>query len=346
MFPTVRNVFFLALSLMISLSPEDVLSQVQDPWIGALVVVKQATALRVGDSVVDECKYFSIYIVEQTNGPWLWVVSRGVSGGVSGWLKTTDVVRFEDAVDYFTRVIKSDSSSDFAFVMQGSIWDAKGEYDVAIADCNDAIRPEPRTAAHFNNRGHARNAQGEYDKAIADFNEAIRLDPSYDSAYNNRGVARSALKQYEKAVADFTEVLRLKTQDSLAYNNRGEIYNYLKQYDRALSDHLEATRLNPADPGSYAGRAWIMCTFPDPKYRDGRKAVELARKACEMVKPEDGYFFNVLAAALAETRDFGGAVEWQEKALKTHTQDVGPTRQDYEARLALYKQRKPYRQPE
>jgi tetratricopeptide (TPR) repeat protein len=329
-----------------SFTPEDALGQAKDPWIGARVVMKQAASLKVGNRVVDEMRFFTVYIVEKTNGPWLWIVSVGGSGGVRGWIKASDVVRFDEAVEHFTGIIKNDPSSAFAYGMRGSVWDAKGEYDIAIADYNDAIRLNPTTAAWSNNRGHAQIFKGEYEKAIADFNEAIRLDPSCDSAYNNRGIAHVALKRYEKALVDFTEVIRLKPQDSLAYNNRGECYYYLRQYDRALSDHLQATRLNPSDPGGYARRAWIMSTCSDPKYRDGRKAMELARKACGMVKPEDGFFFNVLAAALAETGDFDGAVEWQEKALRTPTQDVGPTRQEYEAQLVLYKQRKPYRHSE
>src|SRR5580704_10109714 len=64
-----------------------------------------------------------------------------------------------------------------AFYDRGYVWQAKGEYDKAIADYNEAIRLDPKLVRAFVNRGSAWLIKGDNDKAIADYDEAIRLDP-------------------------------------------------------------------------------------------------------------------------------------------------------------------------
>ena len=41
------------------------------------------------------------------------------------------------------------------YTSRGCAWESKKEYDKAIADCNEAIRLDPRDAVAYQNRGHA-----------------------------------------------------------------------------------------------------------------------------------------------------------------------------------------------
>ena len=102
-----------------------------------------------------------------------------------------------------------------AYNNRGDAWDAKEEYDKAIADYNEAIRLDPKYAVAYNNRGAAWCAKKEYDKAIADYDEAIRLDPKYATAYNDRGGAWYDKEEYDKAIADFDEAIRLDPKYAL-----------------------------------------------------------------------------------------------------------------------------------
>jgi hypothetical protein len=91
----------------------------------------------------------------------------------------------------------------------------------------------------------------------------------------------------------------------------------------------------------YNNRAWIWATCPDGKVRDGRAAVESARRACELSDWKEANPIGTLAAAYAEAGDFDKAVEFQEKANGLST--VEDDRQKGRERLKLYRDRTPYR---
>ena len=72
--------------------------------------------------------------------------------------------------------------------------------------------------------------------------------------------------------------------------------------------------------------------------RDGKKALEAARTAYELAKGPNE--LAALAAAHAELGDFAKAVEWQTQALAVAPQ---AQKDQYQQRLKLYQDGKPYR---
>ena len=60
--------------------------------------------------------------------------------------------------------------------MRGSAYYDKGEYDIAIADFNDALRIGPPSGIIFHNRGNAWRSKGDYASARSPTTtQAIRL---------------------------------------------------------------------------------------------------------------------------------------------------------------------------
>ncbi len=210
-----------------------------------------------------------------------------------------------------------------------------------ISDSNGAISLEPNDALAFYNSGCTWYYKKEYDKAIADYNEAIRLNPRYVLAFNDRGNAWSAKKEYDKAIADCNEAIRLDPKNHDLHYNRGNAWSARKEYDKAIADYNEAIRLDPKNSIPFNCRAWLWATCPNEKFRDGNRAVDSATGACELSEWKNAGHIDTLAAAYAETGDFGKAVEWQEKATKLYTD--AEDKKKGEERLKLYKDKKPYR---
>src|SRR5262249_4865901 len=153
-------------------------------------------------------------------------------------------------------------------------------------------------------------------KALADYSEVIRLSPDYALAYFNRGVTWKAKGDYDKAIEDLSEAVRLDPKDADAFYWRGVCRKAAKQYGPAVEDFDAVLRFDPKNSAALTGAAGLLATCPDEKVRDGKRAVELATRACELSGRKRGADLAVLAAACAEAGEFADAVTWQRKALE------------------------------
>ncbi len=166
----------------------------------------------------------------------------------------------------------------------------------AIADCNSAIRLNPRYADAYGNRGVARALKGDIVGAINDYDEVLRIEPQSAIAYYNRGLAYAAKDNYEHAFADFTEAIRLNSQYVDAYQGRGELYFVDHRFEEALEDFSQANVLQSAnnmtlgdmsvtyyalDQKKEAKRIWRALLAQDQRYRD----VDWVGKELHWAKP-------------------------------------------------------------
>ena len=265
-----RFVGLLSVTIIFALATRSYAADPASRMLGLKVLPKEGCEVAVNGVVVNFRSLSFPMVVQNVDGPWLWV-----GDDRKGWVLRNHVVTLDEAPAYYTRLIKRNPRNAWAYNFRTVAWRHRGEFDRAIADYSEMLRLMP-TAVTYTNRGVAWEAKQEYDRAIADHNQAIRLDPANKIAYFNRGDAWSGKKEYSTAIADFNE----------------------------------AIRLDPNYSSPYKGLAWIYATCPDGQFRDGARAVRLATRACELSGWTDAEKLSTLAAAYAEAGDFEQALEY------------------------------------
>jgi tetratricopeptide (TPR) repeat protein len=272
---------------------------------GAKVMPKAEAVVKMGDRSVDLSKTPVPWTVQNVSGEFLLVGYQE-----KGWVLRSDVVTLDEAPAYYTEIINHVNDAKkaaLAYRDRAVVWHQKGDLDKEIADYTERLRLDPDSLT-YNNRGIALTKKGEYDLAIADFNQTIRLDPGHVRAWDNRGIAWQGKKAYDRAIQNFNQAIQLGPMVASAHNNA----------------------------------AWLLATCPDQRFRDGRRAVELATKACDLTAWTNANNCGTLAAAYAEVGDFEAAAKYQLKAIELNPNQPafveGATQ-----RLSLYEQHKPYR---
>jgi tetratricopeptide (TPR) repeat protein len=225
---------------------------------------------------------------------------------------------------------------------RGGVWLEKQEHSKALADFEEAIRIDPKYRGARYNRRLAWEKMGEWDKIVADCNAAIRERPGDAELFQWRGYAFGMKREHDKAVADFEEVIRLNPKDPAPRTQRRKAWMKNGDWDKIAAEWEAALNDGSATAATFNELAWLRATCPVEKYRNGQQAVEYATKACKLTAWKDANYLDTLAAAYAEVGDFDKAVEWQKNGMNLAPADE---KADYESRLKLYLDKKPYRQP-
>jgi tetratricopeptide (TPR) repeat protein len=168
-----------------------------------------------------------------------------------------------------------------------------------------------------------------------------------------QGLVAQKRGDHAQAVAKFTEAIesgRLGPANlALAHVNRGNSLARLGEVAAAIKDLKQALELAPDHPSGYNSLAWLYATCPLDRYRDGARAVELARTALKLGgmawRP---VHLDTLAAALAEAGRMVKAGEVQKEALKLMKKDETPpgVLAGAEERLKSYRQGRAWRDKE
>ena len=203
-----------------------------------------------------------------------------------------------------------------------------------------------KLALAYRFRGLAYKHLGRRDEALNDFLEVIRILPKLDLGYYDAGVIYNLTGRYKEAVDAMTRAIKLRQDDrglARRRSGRGNAYFHLGQFKRAQDDFVAAVQLDRRDADVLNNAAWFRATCPDPSFRNGKEAVELASRACELDKWKDADQIDTLAAAQAEAGNFAEAERYQLKALSLLSGDE-TLRPKFQARLKQYRAKQPVRQ--
>jgi tetratricopeptide (TPR) repeat protein len=220
-------------------------------------------------------------------------------------------------------------------------WNKKGDYAKVITDATEAIRLQPSQAA-YNLRGSAYYDKGDYDIAIADFDDALKLGPPSGTIFHNRGNAWRGKHDYAKAIADYDMAIKADPKAAFSFQNRGISKQALGDLDGALADINQAIRLDPSLPQPLINRTaiWRAKGDLDRAIADGSEAIRLAREkppANIMTPPNSVLISGYTHRALAyEAKgDYASAREDYKATLAIPASDAGSKANQATAKVRL-----------
>src|SRR5687768_8018065 len=128
-------------------------------------------------------------------------------------------------------------------------------------------------------------------------------------------MAHVELGKFDQAEADFAMAIKLDDKLALPWFERARMWMRRHQASQAVKDLDETLKRDPSHLDATLFLATLLACGPDDTPRDGQRAVELAKAACERTGRRDFRPIEALAAAHAETGQFDQAIAEQQKAL-------------------------------
>ena len=259
------------------------------------------------------------------------------------------------ALDDLKAALNIEPDSAVVLLARARVYQQSGDAKSAKADVETALKNHPELPDLIDARALEASISagaGDYDEAISDLEELLKIMPKNGELLYQIGMLYSISKQSAKAIEKYTEALaNSEKKEFNIYRNRGDAYLNLGKHSEAIKDYEEAFKLKPEDPGLLNNFAWVLCTSPDDKLRDGKRAVEMATKASAATDDKAPHILSTLAAAYAETGDFESAVKWSSKAVELagavsdpEVADPDAIKEQLQKELDSYKNKKPVRE--
>jgi spermidine synthase len=285
--------------------------------------------------------------------------------------------KLDEAAGYFSKVLRSNPDHVKAHNALGNVLAKQGKYDEASTHHLMAIKLAPDNAITYNNLGCTLGEQGRAAEALEYYSKALKLDPDFADAHYNMGKVLVSQGKLDEAVDHFSEAVRIKPGYSEAHNKLGDAFLAQGKLETAISHYTAALRIGPDDALAHEGLAdalaaqgktgeaiehlskavelkpdyvkalnslaWTLATNGDARFRDGARAVELARRACELTDNRHPLLLDTLAAAYAESGEFDRARETATRAAAlARSARRSEWARDIEKRLESYNRGLPF----
>lgn len=224
--------------------------------------------------------------------------------------------RAKEAIPHLEKILEAEPANASARRDLGFALLQADRADDAIPHLEAAMKNLPDSAAAHYDLAIALFKSGRTDAAIPHFQKAAEGEPQNCEFLNNLGWALLQNGQVDEAIARFQAVLKIQpdaapTHQTLAIAllRKGQAREAIAHYQSFLA-HL------PNDARALSDLAWVLATWPEASIRDGRWAVDLARRANQLSGGQNPEVLRALAAALAEDRQFAEAVKTAQHALE------------------------------
>ena len=257
--------------------------------------------------------------------------------------------RYEEALASFDKATELAPQAPGPFQNRGEIYRQQEEFAKAIGEFNEVLKLQPGVLLTLLHRADAYTANGQLEEALADIEMVLEKQPQLLDAHRLRvGILTKmdrldeaieeieqaceampkqlelkmqlamyylAAKKPRKAISAYSDVLDQNPNNFLALQSRGDANLNIGKHAEAIADFSRALKIKPSEMSLLNNLAWVLATSPEEGLRDGKRAVELATKACELTEYKTPHILSTLAAAFAEDGNFETAIKWSQQAV-------------------------------
>src|SRR2546430_11146976 len=193
--------------------------------------------------------------------------------------------------------------------MQPNFWDAdynlgtallgKGQVDEAIFHCDKAVRMQPNDPDAQVALANALLQKRQIDDAIVHYQKAVAIRPDYFLARYGLGHALLERGKLDGAIEHFRAALLIRPDHPDCHTTLAIALDESGQFAEAIGHYERATGISPQSVSALANLAWLLATCPDATFRDGFKAIQLARQADQLSGGTNALVLPPLAAGMA-----------------------------------------------
>lgn len=159
------------------------------------------------------------------------------------------------AIADFDAAIRLNPNNALVYIARGMAYDySERNYEKTIDNFSSAIRLEPNNARYYNFRCWALVLNGDAELALSDCSKSLELDPSNPNAFDSRGIAQFALGNYLAALKDYDKAIELNSEAWSTHLNRARVYEILGDSLKAERDRSVA-RANAQEEKQY--ETWL-----------------------------------------------------------------------------------------
>lgn len=226
------------------------------------------------------------------------------------------------ALEQLTKALELSPNSIATLLVRASVYYELKQPEKALSDIDAAIKLQPTLAQPHMMKAEVLAATNHLDQAIVHLEKLLQAAPTNELLLNRLGTFYLMANKPRKAIETASKILEKDPSNYSALRFRGDAYLNIGKHTEAIADFNKALAQKEDDDSLLNNFAWVLCTSPDDKLRDGARALKLATKAAEATGYDTPHILSTLAAAYAETGDYENAVKWSQKSVELAQKSV------------------------
>lgn len=250
----------------------------------------------------------------------------------------------DKAGENYLLAIKYNPGDFMAHNNLGSVYYTLGRWAEAEEYYTKALELNPEMANTYYNLAQVMLNQSRMEEAEKYLSDVIRLDSGHEKALFDLAMIRKMRKDLSSARELLEQALEKNPEFSRGRFELSEIFKELGEPGKSVALLRRILEKEPENPLVMSRLAWFLATQEKESIRNGKEAVLLAEKACEITRNSEPLFLLTLSAAYAEVGRFEDAVLAAETAAKSAEEsNMEDLAGDIREKILVYKQNKPLR---